>query len=128
MLSIYNIYKNIILESVNANQIIDAIDGKYRVNIYYDGDENTAKGKRYIEIYAYGLSKAGNEVIRAFQLFGDTMTEKPQWKMFRLDKISQWNPTSSKYYNPVSDRDNTIHKFNPDGDRSMSRVLKIAKF
>lgn len=128
MLSLYNIYENIILEGVSTSDINDAIDNKYRVNINYAGDDNTASGKRQIEVYAFGISKAGNDVIRAFQLFGDTKTVKPQWKLFRIDRITNWEKTKKKIYKPVSDYDSSIPPFNPNGDNMMQSVRKIMKF
>lgn len=127
MLKLYNIFENLILED-NRSSIMDAIDRKYRVNIYYLGDDNTAAGKRTIEVYGFGLTKAGNPVIRAYQLFGDTKTFVPAWKFFRVDRIARWEPTSFRFYSPISDRDPSIPKFNPNGDATMSTVYKIAKF
>ena len=127
MIKLYNIYESLILED-SRSQIIDAIDKKIRVNIYYLGDDNTAAGKRTIEVYAFGLTKAGNPVIRAYQIFGDTKTIKPAWKFFRLDRISRWEPTKFRFYTPISDRDPVAPKFNPNGDATMATVYKIANF
>jgi predicted DNA-binding transcriptional regulator YafY len=129
MFSLYNLYESVILESVNRSSILDAIDKKVRVNIYYEGDDNTAPGKRTIEVYAYGISKGNNHVIRAYQVFGDSKRKiVPGWKLFRLDRITRWEPTNFKFYTPISDRDQTIPKFNESGDRSMNTIYKITKF
>lgn len=127
-MNLYNIYKDIILENTARSSIMDAIDKHYRVTIYYAGDEETAPGKRTIEVYAYGMSKAGNQVIRAYQLFGDTKTVIPQWKLFRVDRITRWEPTNFKFYKPISDRDPSIPKFNQNGDNSMIGGVYNAKF
>lgn len=118
----------LIKESVSKSEIEKIIDSKVRVNIYYDGDYNTSKGKRYVEIYGLGLSKGGNIIIRAYQLFGDTDTENARWKTFRLDKITSLEPTKFKIFKPISDYDASIPKFNPNGDETMSTVYKLAKF
>jgi hypothetical protein len=110
-----------IKKNVNIDNINKSIDDKLRIKIFYRGDKNTAAGQRTIEVYAYGLSSAGNPVIRAFQLAGDTETEIPQWKLFRVDRISRWVETNQRFTQPRP-------KFNPNGDRSMSTVYKIAKF
>lgn len=133
-MKLYNILNEVILEKksliveVSRNEVIKAIDGKYRVNIYYAGDDNTAAGKRHIEVYAFGLSKDGNPVIRAYQVFGDTKTFVPRWKLFRLDRIMRWEPTEFRYYSPVSSRGTNIPSYNPSGDASMSTVYKLARF
>ena len=78
----------LITEAVEERKIIDAINGRYQVVINYVGSDGRAQGKRQIEIYAYGLSKAGNPVIRAYQPYGDTVSTVPAWKFFRLDRIN----------------------------------------
>lgn len=110
-----------IKKNINVDNINKAIDDKIRIKIFYRGDKNIAAGQRTIEVYAYGLSSAGNPVMRAFQLAGDTQTEMPDWKLFRIDRISRWVETNQRFDQPRP-------KFNPNGDRSMSTVYKIAKF
>jgi hypothetical protein len=127
-MNLIKLYKSLILEGVNRADIEDAIEGQYRVRIWYEGDDNTAPGMRAVIMYAYGLSKAGNPVVRAYQVFGDTKTKKPAWKLFRLDRITRMEKTNLKYYKPISDYDSRIPKFNPYGDKTMSRVFKIANF
>lgn len=127
-MKLYNIFENIILESVRPDEVIEAIDKKRRVNIEYDGDDEESKGRRTIDPYAYGLSKNNNPVIRAYQVFGDTSSEVPKWKLFRLDRIIKWEPTGYVFKKPVSDIDPSIPDFNPLGDELMNTVYKIAKF
>lgn len=107
--------------SISITNINNAINNKNEVIIYYDGDENTSKGKRNVEVYAYGISMAGNPVIRAYQLSGDSDTIVPEWKLFRVDMISQWSVLKRIFTTPRP-------KFNPNGDKSMKSVLNIAKF
>jgi predicted DNA-binding transcriptional regulator YafY len=131
MLKLHNLYKSLILENIDRQKVIDAIDKRYRVNIDYIGDEETTPGKRTIEIYVFGVSKAGNLIIRAYQGFGKTTTVIPSWKTFRLDRISQWTPINTVrgiFNTPISDRGEGIPAFNPNGDKSMSTVYKIANF
>lgn len=121
LLEIFN--KLILKESVSVNSIEDSIKNRYRVVINYEGDPShgIAPGIRTIEVYAYGLTKAGNPVIRAFQPYGDTASKVPNWKFFRIDRIKSWKPTYSLVTKPANG-------FNPDGDRSMSVVYSIANF
>lgn len=129
-MKLYNIFEKLILEDVNRSEVIKAIDSRYRVNIDYMGDEETESGKRTIEVYAFGLSKSGNLVIRAYQGFGKTTTVIPGWKMFRLDRINRWEPINIKkgiFNSPISDRTN-VPDFNPNGDKMMSTVYKVVQF
>lgn len=116
-------------ESVSADKVNDAINNKYRVIInYHTKGEDVATGPRIIEVYAYGMTKAGNPVMRAFQPYGDTTTRVPSWKFFRLDRVSYWKPTGQKFTEPASDYYPNLGNFNPNGDNSMSIVYNIAKF
>lgn len=109
-------------ESASVENVVKAMDNHSKVIINYhsDGkDDNT--GTRVIEPITYGLTKAGNPVIRAYQPYGDTTTKTPGWKMFRLDRISYWEETKEKFYNvpniPGQDA-------NLDGDETMATVIK----
>ena len=112
-----------LIESVSINSITDSIKNLYQVVINYEGDpaHGIAPGKRVIEVYAYGLTKSGNPVIRAYQPYGDTASTVPEWKFFRLDRILDWRPTGQYFTQARPD-------FNPNGDRSMSVVYDIANF
>lgn len=123
------IIDEILAESVSVSDINDAIDNHKRIIINYhtDGEDN-ATGARVIEVYAYGTTKAGNPVIRAFQPYGDTTSRVPSWKFFRLDRISDWKDTQQRFSRPASDYYHGIGEFNPNGDNTMSIVYKIAKF
>lgn len=129
-MKLYNIFESLILEGVNRDEVIKAMDTRYRVNIDYMGDKETEPGKRTIEVYAFGVSRAGNLVIRAYQGFGKTMTVIPGWKMFRLDRISSWQPINvvrGIFNSPISDRAD-VPPFNPNGDKSMATVYKVTQF
>ena len=116
-------------ESVSAKDVSDVIDSHNRVIINYHSDgKDEADGARVIEVYAYGLTKAGNPVIRAFQPYGDTTTKVPSWKFFRLDRISGWEVTDQKFSVPASDVYRGLGEFNKNGDRTMSVVYKVARF
>lgn len=123
MLNISEILENILLEEkVDRNKVLDAIKEKYRVVINYNSHgEHIAMGWRIIEVFAYGLTKAGNPVIRAYQPQGDTASDVPSWKFFRLDRILEWKPTGQYFTEPREG-------FNPHGDKTMSTVISIAKF
>lgn len=116
-------------EAVSINNIDDAMDNHKRIIInYHSKGEDVATGARVIEVYAYGLTKAGNPVIRAFQPFGDTTSKVPSWKFFRLDRISAWKDTGQTFSEPASDVYKGLGEFNPNDDKTMSVVYKIATF
>lgn len=124
------IYNSLLLtESVGVDEVNDALDNHKRVIINYRSkgeDKNT--GARVIEVYAYGLTKAGNPCIRAFQPYGDTTSRVPSWKFFRLDRIIEWKPTEQTFNRPADFYYKNLGNFNPNGDETMSVVYKVAKF
>jgi hypothetical protein len=117
--------KRVLLEGVSTSDIVDAINGKYNVNILYRDYDDQPPSKRYIQVYNLSKTKAGNDAIRAFQIFGGSKTtpKKGSWKIFRLDRIEGWFPTKMKWKNPVSNYDLSIPKYNQYGDKSMSVVM-----
>ena len=124
------IFKKLMLnESVDLKDVEDAIDNHTRIIInYHSKGEDNNTGARVIEVYAYGLTKAGNPCIRAFQPYGDTTSRVPSWKFFRLDRISEWQPTKQIFSKPADFYYKNEGDFNPNGDETMSIVYKVAKF
>lgn len=126
-MKLYNITKSLILEMASIDSVIDAIKKKNRIIIYYDGDEPGGRGLREIEPVCFGYSKAGNPVLRAWDIEGsshrDYIGKKPlpSWRLFRLDKVLSFRPSGEKFDTP---RPN----YNTSGDKGMSRVLINAKF
>ena len=63
-------------------EICDAISSRKMIQFSYDG------GIRIVEPYCYGLTKEGNEVLRAFQIKGYSKSGNPYgWKLFKVSKI-----------------------------------------
>lgn len=125
---VQEIIKSILTEEANIGQVADAIRQRKEVIIFYDTDNEKGSGQRVIQPVAYGLSKAGNLVLRAFQPYGDTQTKVPHWKMFRLDKIKTWKTLWDKTFNEPPGQYNAEGEFNKNGDNSMSRVYLVANF
>ena len=119
--------EGLINEAASISDVRDAITTRRKIIIYYDGKDNGGKGYRIIEPVCLGYSKKGNLVLRAWEDEGVSWSEKnegnflPGWRLFRLDKIFTFSPTKDKF---VTMRPN----YNPNGDRSMERVLLNAKF
>ncbi|MBR6515747.1 MAG: WYL domain-containing protein [Bacilli bacterium] len=128
MLNLKDILHEILTEDVSPKEVNDAINNKVQVVITYSDDANRAPEKRLIEPYAYGRSKAGNSVFRAFQYDGDTFRGKPKWKLFRLDRVTSWNPTDNHFNSDPKERRWTDKAYNEIGDNSMSTVLNMVKF
>jgi hypothetical protein len=127
-MELYSLLKNLILEVASRSEIEESIETHRTVRIYYEGDETEVKGWRWIEPYVYGLSKAGNPIIRAFQTEGVTDTEQPAWKTFRADKITRWIRTPKIFFQPISDRNPSVPKYRENGDDGMITIYKQAKF
>ena len=119
--------KGLICEIASVDSVVNAIKNKQKVVIYYDGDEPGGKGLRVIEPVCFGYSKAENPVLRAWDMEGASHTaykgEKPLpgWRLFRLDKTSFMRPTAETF-------NETRPNYNPNGDKSMTRVIINAKF
>ena len=130
-MKLYKLFENIILRevgepltgNVSDEDVIDAINGKYFVNITYQDYPDAPPSKRYIQVYNFSDTVADNKAIRAYQSGGGSKTTPGRggWKIFRLDRIRSWQPTKMKFYSPVD-------KFNPNGDRTMKSVHNIATF
>ena len=129
-LTLYDIIKNIINESVSGDEVLDAIHNKRYVRIKYDDgepprkgiDKGNPKGSRVILPMAYGTTKAGNPVVRAFQWNGNSRRGAPKWKFFRLDRITSWKPFRKQFSAPPDDL------YNYTGDRGMGSFVDNAKF
>lgn len=112
--------RHLIIEGVNdESAILDAIQNHEWIYLYYAGDEHTARGYRTIRPYVLGISTAGNPVLRAWQdnpknswhfsnrptrndsknhdYWTDHEGDKPGWRLFRVDKISNIRPIGEKF-------------------------------
>lgn len=126
-MKLYNTLNTLILEVASIDQITDAIRRRRVCVIYYNGDEPGGKGLRVIEPVCFGYSKKGNPVLRAWDKEGAShrayLGKKPlpSWRFFRVDKMEFIRPTQETFNEPRPD-------YNPNGDKSMERVLINAKF
>ena len=122
-----NTLKGILLEVANLNDVQKAIKNRDITVIYYDGDEPGGKGLRLIEPVCLGYSKANNLVLRAWDYEGAShkaylgVLPLPSWRLFRLDKIMSFKPTTEKFNTPRPG-------YNFSGDKSMNRIIINSKF
>jgi predicted DNA-binding transcriptional regulator YafY len=120
-------FKSLLTEVASLGDIQDSIKKRIVVTVYYDGDIPGGKGYRRIEPVCVGYSKAGNLVVRAWDIDGASHTasigEKPLpgWRLFRADKIFTYQPTADTF-------SEVRPNYNPNGDKSMERVILNAKF
>ena len=120
-------FKSLLTEISSLGDIQDSINKKIVVTIYYDGDIPGGKGYRRIEPVCVGYSKAGNLVVRAWDIDGASHTATigkkplPGWRLFRADKIFTYQPTQDTF-------SQVRPNYNPNGDKSMERVILNAKF
>ena len=103
--------QGLLLEAVNDQNIIKAINNMLHVRITYN-DKQGGKGKmkRYIYPVAYGINHKGNKVIRAYETFGstkrglkptDTTPDGNPWKLFKLDNIVSWTNGKRSFKNEI---------------------------
>jgi len=74
--------------------IVKAITEKKLLSFYYNG------GQRIIKPHCYGITTAGNEGLRGFQVSGYSSSGKMGWKMFDLSKASNIEVLNDQFLNP----------------------------
>ena len=121
-MTLYNIAKSLILEITNRDDIMDIMHQRRIAELYYDdGEDPGGKGRRWIQMYAYGNSLAGNDVVRVYQVGGDTKTIEPGWKLFRVDRMNGLRKLGGTF-------DEAKPLFNPTGDKDMTQIYYITQF
>lgn len=126
-MKLINTVKSLITEIASLDDVQNSIRNKTVMTVYYDGDLPGGKGLRRVEPVCLGYSKAGNLVLRAWDIDGASHTNTtgeqplPGWRMFRLDKIFTYQPTNDTF-------SEMRPGYNPNGDKSMSRVIINATF
>ena len=108
-------------EDASVDAINNAVNNMHPVHIIYNGPSGAGNGERVIYPVAYGISTAGNPVVRAFQPQGSTSSEVPAWKFFRIDRIKKWENDNSTTFNPEE-----LNGFNEDGDEQIETLYAIA--
>lgn len=100
----------------------DCIKDKRALIFTYLGDLQNPRGRRFVYPMAFGESRRGNLVVRAWQVRGESKSKnEPKWRLFRLDKIL--SPHISKKGFKVPKKG-----YNFKGDRSMRKMFINAKF
>ena len=118
-----------------GDTIVDAVENKRVVTIYYQGDKENAAGQRDIYPVCYG-STNGRLYLRAWQSTGETVRGKlpkdnsqhrpmPGWRFFRTDRISSFKVKGNETFRRPGSGD---APFNPAGDHQITRVIAISDF
>lgn len=89
-------------------EICNAIRNKNLIEFYYNG------GNRIVEPHCHGITTAGNEGLRAFQVSGYSSSRKMGWKMFDIGKASDLSILDETF-------DNARYGYKR-GDRGMSEI------
>lgn len=107
---------------------MDAINNRNYVQLNYVDKDGSAVGNRLVQPYAYGRSRAGNPVVRVFQVSGDSLRKK-EWKTLRLDRIITWKPRKQTFSVPPNMAGyNNAPAYNENGDDGMSVVFAQVRF
>ena len=121
-MTLYNIAESLILEVAGRSDIMDGMHQRRIMELSYDdGEDPGGKGKRWVQMYAYGNSLAGHDVVRVYQVGGDTKTMQPGWKLFRVDRMNNLRKLGGTF-------EEAKPLFNPNGDKDMIKIYYITQF
>ena len=116
--------QDLLTEDVDVQSITDSIMSMRPAYIKYNsGGTGKATGRRLIYPVAYGVSTAGNPVVRAFEDNGDTLTSVPAWKFFRVDRILWWRTIKDPKH---SFKDKELVGLNKSGDEGMTQIFTLS--
>jgi len=119
-LNLYNIMESLLTESVSRDEVISALNDKRVVAITYNDEKpNPPLGTRWIEPCSLVDMGHGKYGIRAYAYNGATRRGVPDWKLFRLDRILTWKPTTSTFHKAPDDR------YNPNGDKQYTVIAQV---
>ncbi|QHT59871.1 WYL domain-containing protein [Paenibacillus lycopersici] len=80
--------------------VFKAIQERHVIEFHYEGR------KRVVEPFCYGISSAGHDILRGFQIRGLSQSGKLGWRLFRLDRMNFINSLDEHFegirkdYNP----------------------------
>ncbi len=121
------ILQEILFESIGQSIIVDTIKNRNIVKLDYHGKNPGGSGMRTVEPVCLGYNKRNRLVLRVWDEAGASHTgftgkqPLPGWRLLRVDRIGSYNTTDEQFTQARP-------KYNPSGDRSMSRVIVNADF
>lgn len=115
------------LEQFNKNELLLAIENGMMVKFFYNSP-TTVKGWRIVEPFAIGTSKAGNPILRAYDI-GKAGNNRNNWRMYNLNYIEKltihnFQDKKTKQVTPIKSNFNIRQGTNFQGDKSMKSVDK----
>ncbi len=130
--------RHLLKEGVGGAPIIDAINDRKYVYIYYAGDKTILKGYRTILPMVLGEnSNTGNRLLRAWQVNGNSDSKdkylnknaQPEygWRLFNVDKITSFLPTGKSVSENKLPPSLRASDYNPNDSQmtSISAAMKI---
>lgn len=66
---------------MNQSNLQQAVNQRQLLTFTYDDK------LRVVEPHAYGIDKHGDQVIRAFQVDGESATTRSSWKLFKVNRM-----------------------------------------
>ncbi len=90
------------------SDICEAINNMKLIEFYYNGGTGT------VEPHCHGITTAGNEGLRAYQVDGYSESGRMGWKMFDLGKASDITVLEETFEKPRADY--------KKGDKGMSEI------
>lgn len=112
-----------IQKTVNSNDIGSILHNRITCMVQYNDEQpNPATGYRQIAVVAWGITTAGNECIRCYELFGDSRSgEVPDYKLMLTKRIRTLKPmwNTQPWGKEILDS-----RYNWGGDDSMATVFE----
>lgn len=124
------ILKGLIVEQFNQNDLIAAIENGQMIKFFYNSP-STKKGWRIVEPLAIGDSKAGNTLLRAYDI-GKSGNNRQNWRLYDLQYIEKltihsFQEKQTKQNIPIKSNFAIRQGTNFQGDRSLTNVHKQFK-
>lgn len=111
------------VSAATIQAIQNSIGNRWPLYMFYIGDAEHVPGYRWVEPYTYGLSKfTNNQLLRAYQYKGVSTGITEGFKTFRLDRIRNTAPLTSKHF------DTPRPLWSGGGDLLMSSVFLDVTF
>lgn len=128
--------RHLLKEGVGNSPIIDAINNRKYIYIYYAGDKTIMKGYRTILPMVLGENaNTGNRLLRAWQVNGNSDSQdkylnknaKPEhgWRLFNVENITSFLPTGKSVSENRLPPSLRADDYNPNDSQMTSIVAAI---
>lgn len=128
--------RHLLKEGVGNSPIVDAINDRKYIYIYYAGDKTILKGYRTILPMVLGEnSNTGNRLLRAWQVNGNSDSKdkylnknaQPEygWRLFNVEKITSFLPTGKSVSENKLPPSLRAEDYNPNDSQMTSIVAAM---